>query len=191
MRRIILPLLLLVSIAIAVWFRAGGPGAGSRTADASGPDAEFDFEAQGVVMRQMDADGRLQYEVVANRIVQLPDGGPMRASGLTLRHDPPGTEEGSVHRWVLIAAEAVLPAAGRVLTLSGSVTAKGLPQGQRTPLELATDEITYDLVTQELLARGRVEINLGPSIVRGGGLRANATTGEVALEYILDGTIPL
>jgi hypothetical protein len=71
------------------------------------------------------------------------------------------------------------------------VTAKGLPQGQQTPLELATDEISYDLVTQELLARGRVEMNLGPSIIRGGGLRANATTGEVALEYILDGTIPL
>jgi LPS export ABC transporter protein LptC len=191
MRRSVLPLALLVAIAIAVWYRTGGPGSGPATADVAATAAEFDFEAQGVVMRQMDADGRLQYEVVANRIVQLPDGGPVRASGLTLRHDPPGTEEGSANRWVLIAAEAELPAKGGILTLSGQVRVKGLPKDQRTPLELATEAITYDLARQELAADGEVEINQGRSIIRGGGLRANASTGEVALEYILDGTIPL
>jgi LPS export ABC transporter protein LptC len=189
MKRIALPLLLLVTIAVAVWFRAGGTG--SETAEAPGTAAEFKFEAQGVVMRQMDADGRLKYEVVANRLVQLPDGGPVRASGLTLRHDPPGTAEGSAQRWVLNALEAELPAEGGVLTLSGDVRAKGLPKGQDTPLELATDEIRYDLATQELVAAGEVEVNQGRNIIRGGGLRANASTGEVALEYILDGTIPL
>jgi LPS export ABC transporter protein LptC len=193
MRRIILPLLLLVSIAIAVWFRAGGPGAGSRTADAPGPDAEFDFEAQGVVMRQMDANGRLQYEVVANQVVQLPDGGPVRASGLTLRHDPPGTAEGSKNRWVVTAAEAELPAQGEILTLSGQVRAQGIPRGQDTSLELATEEISFNLSTQELYAKGEVEVNQGRNIIRGRGreLRANATTGELKVRYILDATLPL
>ncbi|HUG72793.1 MAG TPA: LPS export ABC transporter periplasmic protein LptC [Steroidobacteraceae bacterium] len=191
MKRIVLPLLLLVTIAVAVWFRAGDTG--PETAEAPGTDAEFDFEAQGVVMRQMGADGRLQYEVVANRIVQLPDGGPVRASGLTLRHDPPGTAEGSENRWVVTAAEAELPAQGEILTLSGQVRAQGIPRGQNTPLELATEEITFNLSSQELYAKGDVEVNRGRNIIRGRGreLRANATTGELKVRYILDATLPL
>jgi LPS export ABC transporter protein LptC len=182
-------LLVVVVLAAVIWFGITRRGPAPAKAEPTPTDsAAYNFEAQEVVMRQMDATGRLQYEVQAGRVVQLPDG-TVRASEVTLHHDPDGAAEGSPRRWTLTATEGELPAEGNVVHLSGNVLARGLPADSTTPLQVSTSQLDYDLSSRLVSSDGEVVITRGCSRIEGRKLRANVATGVVRLESDIHGTI--
>jgi LPS export ABC transporter protein LptC len=190
MNKTLLTLLLLTVVAAAIGFgivRRDRDAARADATPAAAPD--YDFEAQDVLLRQMNTEGRLQFEVAAQRIVQLPDPGGIKASGLTLRHDPPGTAEGSPQRLVINAEEATLPADGSIVRLSGSVRAQVLPAGSSDALLLYSEALEYNLSTQRAYTAGPVQIQWGRYRAEGRGLEANIAAGELKLESG-HGTIP-
>jgi LPS export ABC transporter protein LptC len=190
MKKILPALLLFVAAGAALWFGVLRPDGNSpATAAADEEGTRYDFEAQGVLLRQMDEKGRLRYEVEADRILQMPDRGQVLATGLILRHDPPGTTPGGPNRWTLRADEGELPADGRVFTLKGAVQADGTPQKRSTPLRVTTSQLSIDLEEQQVFTDEEVQMAFGCSRVRGRALRANIATGEVALESSIHGTI--
>lgn len=166
--------------------RSDGPAV-DTTADQAA--AAYDYEATDVVVRQMDATGRLHYQADARRVTQLPRSGEISAEGLTLRHDPPSAPPGSDQRWTLTADRAVLPAAGDVLTLAGTVRASGRPATSTLPVRLATEELRYDLDAQVLSTPAEVELQWGGNVLRGRNLRIDARTSDVALESRVHGTL--
>lgn len=189
MRKLLFFVLLLAVIGAALWFGgAGQDRPATATADGTPEGERFDFELQGVQLRQLDAAGQLRYEVVAERIVQLPDGGALQATGLTLNHDPAGTAEGSDRRWVLRAAEGEMPASGDLVRLAGSVIAEGRPADGSAPLRLETPALEYDLAAQQVVAPGDVVLTRCRSQLQGRGLRANFATGTLQLESTIHGT---
>lgn len=191
MRKTLLALLMLVVTGAAVWFAMDWRGPEPATEAAQEDRERNDFEAEGVVLRQLDAEGRLQYEIEAERIVQLRNQGGLIASRLTLRHDPPDSEPGSTQQWVLTADEATLPADSRIVTLTGNVRARSTPQGSRDALQLEAAELSYDMEKQEVYTDGEVHFTSGGISVRGRGLRVNITDGTVRLESGTDATISL
>lgn len=189
MKNTLVILLVIATLGAAIWFGALRSGGEAPAATAQQEERGYDFEAQGVVIRQMDERGRLQYEAEAERIVQLPDRGQVEATGLTLHHDPPGTTPGGPNRWTLTAAQGQLPAEGQVITLNGAVRAQGVPQGRALPLQVATDQLTIDLNSQEVATDGRVDITLGRNKLSSTGMRGNVATGELKLQSKINGTI--
>jgi len=196
MKKTLLVLLTITVVGGAVWYAINGRDAPPALADAEDDPERHDFEAQGVVLRQLDAEGRLRYEIEAERILQLRDGGGIVASHLTLRHDPPGTEPDSPQRWVLTADEATLPADGRVASLSGKVRAHSVPAGGGAPLQLETEQLRYDMERQQVSADGRFTLTRGGNQFRGRGLRVdinedvvNIAEGEARIELGSNGTI--
>jgi LPS export ABC transporter protein LptC len=191
MKRTLLVLLVIAALGGAVWYGMRGGPASPEDAGGTADPARNDFETQGVVLRQLDAEGRLQYEIEADRIVQLRDGGGIIASRLTLRHDPPGTEPGSPQRWVVTADEATLPPDGRVVTLTGSVRAHTTPAGGNVPLLLEAESLSYDMAQQQVFSDGEISFTRGGIRFRGRGLRVNIPDGVVRLESGTNGTITL
>ncbi len=191
MKRTVLVLLVVAALGGAVWYAMQGGSTTASNADAGDATARNDFETQGVVLRQLDAQGRLQFEIEAERIVQLRDGGGIVASRLTLRHDPPGTEPGSPQRWVVTADEATLPPDGRVVTLTGTVRASATPAGGNLPVQLEAESLSYDMARQLVFSSGEVTFRRGGIHLRGRGLSVNIPDGVVRLESGTNGTITL
>jgi lipopolysaccharide export system protein LptC len=186
----LLLLLLLLGVAAALWFWRAGRGEPAATAQtAEAPRVAYDYEAHDVVLRQMGPDGRLAFQVEASQITQLPDSGRITARGITLYHDPAGTEPGGPNRWTLTADNGELPAEGGVVTLSGQVRAHGVPVGGSAGVSLATDHLVYDPASQDLSTDDEVRVVSGGNTVSGRGLQANIRTGEVALRLDVHGTL--
>jgi LPS export ABC transporter protein LptC len=187
--RVLLVLLVLAAAGAALWHVFGKP---QRQADGTAttpqPAPEFDFEASDVVLRQMGPDGRLQYELAAQRFAQSTDGGGVLAEQLTLYHDPPGTVPGGAHRWTLTAATARLPAGAEVISLQGEVRASGVPLGRRAPVQVSAEQLEYRIASQEVSTTTDVLLEWGASRFRGRGLSVNVNTGAWALESG-DGTL--
>lgn len=191
MRRTLVGLLMIAVLGGAVWYGLQGRVA-APDATAAGDDPQRpDFEASGVTLRQLDEAGRLQYEIEAEGILQLRDGGGIVASRLTLRHDPPGTEPGSPQRWVLTADEATLPADGRIVTLKGAIRARTTLAGSTAPLLLEAETLSYDMAQQQVSSDGEIRLTRGGINLRGRGLRVNIPGGVVRLESGTNGTITL
>jgi LPS export ABC transporter protein LptC len=178
-------LLLLALAGTAAWF--WNVRQMEQAHDATGrepPQTAYDYEAHQVVMRQMDPDGRLAFQVEARQITQLPDSGRVTALDLTLYHDPPGTAVGGPNRWTLKADRGELPPEGGVVILTGHVRAHGIPVEGRSALTITTTSLRYDMATQELSSDELVRITLGANGIQGEGrgLRANIRTGSLELE---------
>jgi LPS export ABC transporter protein LptC len=183
--RVIALMSLLALGAAAFWFwnqKQKEQAQGAQAGDA--PQAAYDYEAHNVVMRQMDPNGRLTFQIEARQITQLPDSGRVTALGLTLYHDPPGTPVGGPNRWTLTADRGELPAEGGVVMLSGHVRAHGIPVEGRSALTLTTESLRYDMASQELSSDELVQFSRGSNGIQGEGrgLRANIRTGRLELE---------
>jgi LPS export ABC transporter protein LptC len=177
-RRVTL-LLLLLAAAGALWvWRGGLHWQAAQGVDGEAAQAAYDYEARQVVLRQIDPDGRLQFQVEAQEIVQLPDG-RITARGLTLYHDPAGSEPGGPNRWTLTADSGELPAEGGVVTLAGHVQASGVPVGSRGPVTFATTRLRYDMTRLELCSDDEVQLAWGGNSARSQGLCFNVGTSEV------------
>lgn len=186
--RILLVLVLVGLGAAAVWLagrggRAGGPAQAEDT-----PALAYNYEAEDVVLRQMDADGRLQYQVEARQIRQEPDSGRIAATGITLYRDPPDEAPGGPRRWTLTADRGELPAGASAIALAGNVHASGRPREGKALLDMATERLDYDPASQQVTTDADVALRWGRNTLRGKGLTANIRTGEVALESSIHGT---
>jgi LPS export ABC transporter protein LptC len=172
-----------------LWLAGCAPGTSTDSgAEADAAAAAYDYEARGVTVRQMGTDGALLYQIEAREVRQLPDSGRIEAAGLTLTHDPPGTEPGGRNRWTLTADRAELPPDGKVVTLAGNVRATGRPVEGNAPLTLTTESLRYDMVAQEVTTDAPVTLGWGRNTLQGRALRANIRTGSVALEANVHGT---
>ncbi len=181
--RLVGALIVLVLVVAAVWLAGAGPQQSGESADArQATAAAYDFEAQGVVVRQMDASGRLQYQIEAEGINQLPDSGRIAATHLTMLHDPPGTTPGGRHRWTLTAEGAELPPQGGVVSLHGKVRASGRPVNGNTQATLATERLQYDLDALRVSSDTDLALTWGGTTLNGPrGGRVDIKTGDWAL----------
>lgn len=187
MRTILFAVLVVLAVgAGAFWLSGGDRGAGDNPEAASVvPDLTYDFEARDVVVQQMDESGRLLYQLEAERIAQLPDNGRIAANGLTMHHDPPGTATAGPYRWTLTAMAAELPADGSTVLFEGKVRARGRLQSNNVDLELATEELVYDLRGGEIRSDAEVALQWGKGVSGSGRpLRVNIKQGTSELGYM-------
>jgi LPS export ABC transporter protein LptC len=194
MKRLLLAMLVLAGLgAAALWLsgtqdaRNGKAGTASEAAMAA-----YDFEATDVVLRQTDATGRLQYEIEADRIIQLPDNGTIEASGLTLHHDPAGTEPGSPNRWTLTANAAELPTGATAVVLNGAVRAEGRLLGSNLKLQVATEQLRYDMDLLEFTSEQPVDLvwGAGNRFRVEKNMRVNIKTSDMELESVRGTLVP-
>lgn len=180
MKKTLFALLLLAAIGAAAWFGVVRDPVETRVAETP-PDDRPDFEAQGVLLRQLDAEGKLQYEIEAERIVQQANG-DVTASSLSFHHQPRPDTRGKSQRWNLTAESGEFPAEGSIVKLSGKVRAEGRQEGDPTPLVIVTDALQYDTHEELVTVAGDVDITDGGNNFIGRGARVNIATGLVTVE---------
>ena len=174
----------------AVWLAGARRDTAPPETTASEEELAYDYEARDVVVRQMDPQGRLEYQLEAGQITQQPQDGQIAATGLTLTHDPPGSPPGGAQRWTMTAERALLPADGGVVVLEGNVRASGQLPGRRVPLDFSAAALRYDLDQQLITSEGEVAVTWGRgNVLRGGPLRADIKRDAVALESRVHGTL--
>jgi LPS export ABC transporter protein LptC len=174
--------LALVGLIIAAAYLAG-TGQQART-EASTPNAAdgsaYDYEANTVTVRQMDESGRLQYEIEAEHVAQLPQNGAVMASMLTMHYDPPGREQDESRRWRLSADSAQLPENSDIVALNGNVIVKGRLKPSGAVVTFASDSFDYNLKSQELRNKGPFRFDWpGRGLFTGSGLKANIKQGTI------------
>ncbi len=179
MKKTLAAILLLGAVGVAIWFGVARTPQEGPVAEAL-PEDRPDFEAQGVLLRQLDAQGKLQYEIEAERIVQLANG-DVQASRLSFHHEPPGTRR-NPQRWKLTAENGDFPAAGSIVQLSGKVRAEGTQAGDPTPLVILAEALEYDIDEEVVTVAGEVDITDGGNNFKGRGARLNIATGMVTVE---------
>jgi len=179
-KKVLIALPLVAAVAAAAWFGVVRKPEQTRVADAVQEDRP-DFEAQGVLLRQLDAGGKLQYEIEAERVVQLANG-DVQASSLTFHHQPPPRSRRRQQSWNLTAESGDFPAEGGIVQLSGKVRAEGREEGNRTPLVITTDALQYDINGEVVTVTGEVDITDGGNNFKGRGARVNIATGIVTVE---------
>ena len=179
-----------IAIAALVAWQAGtGPSTTQAATDPETTDSAYDYDARDVTVRQMGPDGALQYEVVAKQVTQQPRNGRITASELVMHHDPAGSTPGGPRRWTLTADRADLPEAGDVISLQGKVRAQGRMKDTQPPLSMVTEQLDYNLVTQDLSSTQVVDLTWAGGRARGRGLRANIKSSDVALESEVHGNL--
>jgi LPS export ABC transporter protein LptC len=180
----------IVGLAIVALLAAGAYIAGSGPRGAGGPAdpneadaAAYDFEANAVVVRQTDAEGRLLYRIQAAHVAQLPRAGAISASDLSMHYDPPQAPADGSQRWTLTAQTAQLPENGDIVELQGAVRVSGRLQDSPVPATFATERMDYNLKTQDISTAAPVELHSGGLRMSSDtGLRANIKQGTVELE---------
>lgn len=179
-----------IGLVVAGAYVAGTRPTGTGTAQPNEADAAtYAYEAHDVVLRQMDADGALQYEFQAASITQLPRDGAIEAHDLTLHYDPPGGQVDPDRRWTLTASGAQLPENSDVVKLAGQVLVQGRAPQSPAPIRFQTEKLDYNLKTQALANEVPFELHWGGSRFSGRGLRANIKQGDVAVESQTNGKI--
>jgi LPS export ABC transporter protein LptC len=187
--RVLAAVALVAVAALAIWLAVSGPepgGAAANNGDAAANS--YDYEARDVIVRQMGPDGALQYELEAKQITQLPRDGHISAQQLVMRHDPAGSPPGGADRWTLTADRADLPEAGAAITLQGQVHAQGRRQNSQALVSMVTEQLTYNLDTQDVVTDKPVDLAWGSSRLRCGDLRMNIKRGTLSVESECNGT---
>jgi LPS export ABC transporter protein LptC len=153
--------------------------------------AAYDYEANTVTVRQMDEEGRLQYEVQAEHVAQLPRDGAVMASKLTMHYDPPGSHaKDESNRWRLTADSAQLPENSDVVALKGNVIVRGRPSPTAAPMTFNADDLDYNLKSQVVTTPGPFRFTWQGSRFSGTGLKANIKQGTIdSVESGTDGQI--
>jgi LPS export ABC transporter protein LptC len=189
---------LLLGVAGAAAIAAGAYLAGLRQQagnDAAHPetaadDPGYNYEATGVVVRQMGADGKLMYQIEAERVQQLPADGKVSASKLTLHYDPrEGGDDAARERqrWTLTADAAELPESGDIVSLRGKVMVSGRPAESSIISTLTTERLDYNLQNQDLRTDAPWLFRWGRNQMQGSGLRANIKQGTLTVESRIHG----
>jgi LPS export ABC transporter protein LptC len=187
----------LLALAVVGLLVAGAYFAGisqqARTDDSKPNEADtsaYDYEANTVTVRQMDEEGRLQYEVQAEHVAQLPRDGAVIASKLTMHYDPPGSNaKDESNRWKLTADSAQLPENSDIVGLRGNVVVRGRPPQSPGPVTFTAQSMDYNLETQDLHIPGAFRFDWAGNRMSGSGLRANIKQGDYSVESSANGQI--
>jgi LPS export ABC transporter protein LptC len=178
--RVLATMFVVAVAALGIWVAGTGMRKGQNggdTGDTAG--AAYDYEIRDVVVQQMGADGALQYELSAQKITQEPKKGQITATELVMHRDPAGSAPGGPNRWTLRASRADLPESGDILSLQGKVHAEGRPGNSRALLAVASEQLVYNLQTQDISIDKPVTITWGSSTAHCASMRMNIRRGTV------------
>lgn len=187
--RVLASLFVVAVAGLGIWMASTGTRTG-RADDQQdeAPAGAYDYEVRDVVVQQMGPDGALQYELSASQITQQPQNGRITATQLVMHRDPPGSAPDSPNRWTLRADRADLPESGDIITLQGKVRAEGRPRNSRELFSIATEQLSYNLESQDITIDQTLEYTWGASRFQCGRLRVNISRGSV-VQSKCNGTI--
>ena len=177
--RWLLALALVGLIVAAAYFTGTSQQARTEAAKPNESAAAYDYEANTVTVRQMDESGRLQYQIEAEHVTQLPQNGAVMASKLTMHYDPAGSANDETRRWKLTADSAQLPQNSELVTLQGHVVVRGRPSPTAGTMTFTFDNVDYNLKTQYLSTKERFAVDWPGGRVSGVGLLANIKQGTI------------
>ncbi|MEO8309166.1 MAG: LPS export ABC transporter periplasmic protein LptC [Pseudomonadota bacterium] len=192
MKRIhwLIGLAVIAVLALAFMLGHGGSTPGAATASQAAPTFKYNFVANDVIARQTGSDGKLQYEIEAERVEQNPDDNQVAAVNLTVHYESPEEKTAATSsNWKLTANNATLPEDGKLLKLRGAVRVTGRPPAASGPVEIATESLDYDTQTQEITTPEIVDMHMGQQHLQGLGLQANIRLGTLRLETQVHGSI--
>lgn len=170
-----LPLLLMVALALGTWWLVKN----SPQPLAAKPDrastGEPDYTLQGFTMQRFAPDGALQLTLVGRQLHHFPDTDRVEIEELHLT-----VEHAAQGRTVATARKALTDGKATQVDLLGGAQVRGrTADGQ--PMEIDSEFLRVESTPLRVSTPRAVELRVGASVVRAGGLRWDQTTRELEL----------
>lgn len=159
-----LPLLLMAVLALGTWWLVKNSPQPERPREARPVSAEPDYTLRGFTLQRFGADGALQITLVGRQLHHYPIDDRIEIEELTLTVEGDGGA-----RTVATARRALTDGKASEVRLLGGAQVRGtLEDGQ--PLEVDSDDLRFVARTQRITSDLPVELRVGTSVVRAGGL---------------------
>jgi lipopolysaccharide export system protein LptC len=182
-RNVLLTVVLLVAAAATTWmlFRPEAPaatGAAQRDAPPAG------YYLRGARLLGTDAEGRIAYEIYADRAEELPDEEALRLEQVRVDYRPADGQA-----WVISASRAFAPIDGSALSLEGNVELRSEPDDGSQPTVITTDHIDFRPEESLAVTTARIEVRVDSGRLSAVGLRAHLKDDRLELESDIHGQI--
>ena len=159
--------LLLGGAAAASWYLSLAP-AESPPPASSGGASDLGYYLLGAVFRGMNAEGRLVYEITADRIEEDPDQAHLRLQNVEISY----FETENVP-WLARAARATAPRNREFVDLEGSVTLSTTDDDTGAPTLIETEKMRFAPERYVASTDGPARVTVGGSWMDAGQLEAN------------------
>ncbi len=159
-----LPLLLMALLALGTWWLVKNSPQPQRPREARPVSLEPDYTLRGFTLQRFAADGALQITLVGRQLHHYPADDRIEIEELTLTVDGPGAA-----RTVATARRALTDGKASEVRLLGGAQVRGtLADGQ--PVEVDSDDLRYVARSRRITSDEPVQLRVGSSVVRAGGL---------------------
>ncbi len=177
------PLLLavLTAIAIATWLY-NRPSTTETVGRFRGEAAPLGYYLKGARMLGTDANGRVSYRLVAERLEEKPSDELLLLSGVHMEYLPADDDE-----WVIVAAAASAPKDASELELKGGVEVRSNPATGVAPTIISAETLRFLPKTSSAETDDEVHIRVGDWQLNATGLRTLLKADTLQLESKVHG----
>lgn len=176
-------MLLLALVAAVTWvatWQPAEPVAPTRDNENASP---LGYYVRGARWLGTDEQGRVAYQILAERLDEVPAEDRLRLQGVSVRYQPVG-ETG----WDISAATATAPKDGSQLELAGNVElTSSAPNGSK-PTTIVTEHLKFWPDSSRVESDDPVRMRYGDLDLKGGCLRTELKGETLRLECGVNGT---
>jgi len=176
-------MLLLALLAAATWvatWQPAQPAAATRDDEGASP---LGYYVRGARWLGTDEQGRVAYQILAERLDEVPGKDQLRLQGVSVRYHP--VDETA---WDISAATATAPKDGSQLELSGNVELTSSAPNRSKPTTIVTERMTFWPDSSRAESNDPVRMLYGDLDLKGGCLRTELKGEAVRLECGVNGT---
>jgi LPS export ABC transporter protein LptC len=164
--------LLLIAALFSVYISSGG---WSDDKEKSRPELSMAYYLTEAKLTGTGADGRILFEVWANKAAQSPDESGIDMDDVRMNYGPP-----IALPWELTADAGHIPKDASVIELRGNVLAVSAGEDQVTTI-IRTQRLDVDPATRQASTTSRVQLDFDGRIVNATGMEANFETNDLKL----------
>lgn len=176
-------IILLLAAAIVTWYWSR-PAEPPRVVRRAEDQAPLGYYVRGARMQGTDANGRVTYRILADRLEELPDQSLLELNGVRIEYSPADEVP-----WLIRAERASTPKSGARLDLEGDVELRSEPTDGKKPIAITTARLTFVPDESMAVSSEPVRLTVGDWHVDAVGLNANLKDDEVELESNVHGQV--
>jgi LPS export ABC transporter protein LptC len=176
-------MLLLALLAAATWVATWQPAGPAAPASDNENTSPLGYYVRGARWLGTDEQGRVAYQILAERLDEVPNEDRLRLQGVNVRYHP--VDETA---WEISAATASAPKDGSQLELSGNVELTSSPPNRSRPTTIVTQHLNFWPDSSRAESDDPVHVLYGDLDLKGGCLRTELKGETLRLECGVNGT---
>jgi LPS export ABC transporter protein LptC len=174
-------MVVLAAVAAATWLYGRPPPITRDTGATAESAPPLGYYLLGARLLGTDEQGRVAYQILADRLEEVPDQQGLKLEGVQVEYRPADAVP-----WLISAARAEAPKDGSSLELQGNVELRSEPT-EGEPIHIATDALSFVLSTSSAQSESAVRVEVGDWRLDAVGFRTYLKGDSMELESQVHG----